>query len=315
MSSPLTLEDRLILACARTDANVQGVAELVELAPDWGAVVRKAERWGVVPLVDAHLRLSDRVPKDVAQRLRHLRQHETIHGLARFEMLRLVLTRFVDAAVPVIVLKGAALAALVYPSLGLRPMRDVDLLIHHRDHDRADAIVQGVKETLAASGTRSRNPYLRPDGLRALDIRWEFLNARGDVADLPLADFWARARPATIESVPTLVFSPEDLLLHLAFHLSRATRYVGQVKTLCDIGEVCRCYRDTLEWTPLIRRACAYNLGTELYAALRLALEMVWGRRAGTRLHGLDEPFGAAADRRRFRRRSASAAHGEATRG
>ena len=171
--------------------------------------MRKTERWGVVPLVDTHLRQSDRVPQDVARHLRHVRQRETIHGLARFELLRMMLARFAGEGVPVIVLKGAALAAPVYPSAAWRPMRDVDLLIQHRDRDRVDAIVRNVRETLAASAAHSRNPYLRPDGLRVLHISQELVTARGDVGPLPIADFWARARPATLASVPTLVFSPE----------------------------------------------------------------------------------------------------------
>jgi hypothetical protein len=34
MSSPLMLEDRLILACARTDPDVERVLDLVERGPD-----------------------------------------------------------------------------------------------------------------------------------------------------------------------------------------------------------------------------------------------------------------------------------------
>ena len=44
---------------------------------------------------------------------------------------------------------------------------------------------------------------------------------------IPIEDFWERARPVQIESVPTLVFSHEDLLLHLALHLT-ADAFVGQ---------------------------------------------------------------------------------------
>src|SRR4029453_8351743 len=91
---------------------------------------------------------------------------------------------------------------------------------------------------------------------------------------IPIADFWERARPAQIESVTTLVFSPEDLLLYLAFHLTVATGFVGQVRTLGDIGELCRCYGDTFGWRQLVARACIYDIQKPLYYALRLAREM-----------------------------------------
>jgi hypothetical protein len=50
-SRPLTLEDRLGLACARTDPDVERIRELAGRGPDWRGVVRKAERWRLVPLV------------------------------------------------------------------------------------------------------------------------------------------------------------------------------------------------------------------------------------------------------------------------
>src|ERR1700755_3356558 len=109
VSSTFTLEDRLILACARVDPDAERIAALVGQAPDWEVFLRKTERWGLVPLVDASMKQSG-VPTAVAERLRHLRHRETIHGLARFELLRTMLTRFADAAIPVIVLKGSALA-------------------------------------------------------------------------------------------------------------------------------------------------------------------------------------------------------------
>ena len=51
MSSPLTLENSLILACVRTEPDVQRIRELVERCPEWSVIVQKADRWRVVPSV------------------------------------------------------------------------------------------------------------------------------------------------------------------------------------------------------------------------------------------------------------------------
>jgi hypothetical protein len=75
--------------------------------------------------------------------------------------------------------------------------------------------------------------------------------------------------------VATLVFSPEDLLLYLAFHLMQTGRFIRQVLTICDIGEVCRRYRETIEWGQLVTRACAYKMEKPLYYALHFSREMV----------------------------------------
>lgn len=274
MSFAFALEDRLILACARVDADRGRAAELAALGPDWDALVRKADRWGVVPLVEAHVQALDLAPAEIAKRLRHLRQRETIHGIARGELLQVILAAFTQADVPVIVLKGAALAALVYPSPALRPMRDIDLLVQDDDQGRVNVVMDRVKDTLAGSDAHARNPYLRVEGLRSVDIVRNFYTATGAESPIPIEDLWDRARVATIASERTRVFAPEDLLLHLVFHLTLAARFAGQVRTLCDIAAVCRRYREAIDWTAVCRRSCAYGLGLQTFTALQLAREL-----------------------------------------
>jgi hypothetical protein len=289
MASAFTLEDRVILACARTDADVSRLAALSVLRPDWDVVARKTERWGMIPLVDAHLRRIDGVPAAVATRLRQIRHRETLHGVARAELLRLILTRFAEARLPVIVLKGAALAALVYPSPALRPMRDIDLLIHAEDERRSHEIIGTLRDAFDAADAPARNPYLRTEGLRALDVSRDFFLPTGAPGPFPIADLWARANLATMASREAQVFCPEDLILHLAFHLTLVTGFEGQVRALCDIGEVCRRYRAAIAWTPLVRRACAYGIGRELHTALHLAHAMVGAAVPESAFAGLED--------------------------
>jgi hypothetical protein len=283
MASPLTLENRLLLACARTEPDGQHFQVLVEQGPDWQDILRKTERWGLAPLVYTNLRQavqSGQVPKPVAERLRYLYHRDTIHDVARRDLLRATLLRFAEANVPVIVLKGATLATLVYPSPALSPMRDIDLLVQRCDQDRVEAVLRSLRDG-AEPDAPSGLPQLDPKRLALLDIRQDIFSA-WSVADglpaagrIPIEDFWERARPAQIEAVDTLVFSPEDLLLYLAFHLTVATGFVGQVRTLCDIGELCRHYGDTLAWRQLVVQAHTYAMEKPLYYALRLARELV----------------------------------------
>ena len=258
MSSPFTLENCLILACARTAPDVEQIQELVERGPDWQVILRRAERWGLAPLVYTNLRQavpSGQVPEPVTERLRHLYHRETIHSVARREVLRAALLRLSDASIPVIVLKGAALSALVYPSPALRPMGDIDLLVHRRDLGRADELLRGMtgrastpSRICPAGRLSARRPrsHLQPGPL---------CRRAASAARIPIEDFWERAQPAQIESVPTLVFSHEDLLLHLALHLVYAGGFAGHVRTLCDIGETCRRLAEAIDWSRFVARA------------------------------------------------------------
>ncbi len=62
--------------------------------------------------------------------------------LARQHELARVLERLHAGAVPVLLLKGVALAHQYYPEPGLRARGDTDLLIRGRDRDRAEAVLE-----------------------------------------------------------------------------------------------------------------------------------------------------------------------------
>jgi hypothetical protein len=101
-------------------------------------------------------------------------------------------------------LKGAALATLVYKSDALRPTRRIELLVHRRDLARGETVLRSLREAPGA-------PVGGPQGYALLDVRHDIFG-QGSVEEMPAAvgipieDFWARARPVQIASVPTLVF-------------------------------------------------------------------------------------------------------------
>jgi hypothetical protein len=312
MPSPLSLEDRLILACARTAPDARRIEDLAKRGPDWQQILRKVERWGLASLVYTNLRqaaASAPVPPPIAERLRHLSHRDTIHGVARRELLRATLLRFSQAEVPVIVLKGAALAALVYPSASLRPMRDLDLLVRSSDRTRVDVVLHHLRTAPwlppPAGARPDAIPYLGSERFSVLDVRDHI--SRSAAARIPIEELWERARPVEIESVPTLVLGDEDLLLNLALQLAEAGRFVGQVRVLCDIGEVCRRYADAIDWSALVDRANRYAVGKELYYCLRLSHELIGASvpprpltelRAGFRPLPLEDGLTAAIARR-----------------
>ena len=285
MSSPLTLENSLILACARTGPDGQRIEDLVQRGPDWHAILRRVERWGMVPLVYTNLRQavhSSQVPIQVMERLRNLNHRDTIHGVARRELLRTALLRFSESGVPVIVLKGAALAALVYPFPALRPMRDIDLLVHRRDMERVEAVLHSLRDAPAAgSDASSGNPPLDPKrsgAARHTPRRFQCVDRRRRAAigaghsDRRLLGAGA-SRPDRVGD--HVGVQPRGFAPVFGIPSDIATGFVGQVRTLCDIGELCRCYRDTFGWGQLVARACIYDIQKPLYYALRLAREMV----------------------------------------
>src|SRR6185503_4285201 len=119
---------------ARAQADAADREALVEAAAkltNWQAVPDAAEAHGLAPLLHHHLTTAGVVmPTDVHQRLFGLAALHRDANRVRFRVLGQILDAFDIAGISVLVLKGAALAHLVYPAPGLRPMSDVDLLVH-----------------------------------------------------------------------------------------------------------------------------------------------------------------------------------------
>jgi hypothetical protein len=287
MPTAHTLENRLILACLRIDLDVQSIGDLVEHDPDWQVFLRKIESLGIAPLIYTSLKQCARtveIPKPGKERLRHIYHREAIASLTLREVLRPVLNRFREAGLPVVVLKGVAMGALIYPSAALRPMKDIDLLIRRDDLGKADVLLRDLgfeRKSPEVSDSRlwSDPPfgvlYARPQGFPPIELQQHITSDAAMFVRIPIEDFWKRSRHAQIESAEALVFSTEDLLLHLALHLAKRNQFFGQLRTLRDIGEVCKRYRGEIDWGRLVFEARGYGVSKYLYYSFRLARDLV----------------------------------------
>jgi hypothetical protein len=122
------------------------------------------------------------------------------------------------AGLPFVVVKGAALGDLVYPTPLLRHADDIDLLLHERDLETAVS-------ALAASGWRHTPPpnirnalhlpaLVHPSGV-TVELHWRLLIP---YYTLPYERLWERSRPATVAGVEGRVLSEADNLLHVCAH-------------------------------------------------------------------------------------------------
>ena len=97
---------------------------------DWRLLVATAWREGVAPLLYHTLRETGwlaNAPPDVQADLRQAYYAITARNLLIYRELSRILAAL--SPLPAVVLKGAAVAATLYPNIGLRPMGDLDLLV------------------------------------------------------------------------------------------------------------------------------------------------------------------------------------------
>lgn len=174
-----------------------------------------------------------------------------------------------QAGIETITLKGIVLAHTVYPEPGLRPMADIDLLVRPADRLRAIA-------ALARIGYRTPGPEaerlgesrcfaeLVRDGV-PLDLHWDiarYLRFDG-VVRVDHEGLWSRARPLDLAEGQSLALCPEDMLLHLALHLTLGSDF-ARVLWYADIDALLRRHAAALDWRRVVDEARRWRIGAVL---------------------------------------------------
>lgn len=119
--------------CARSEAHSLFYCRLVKEADqikDWSKLPQQAEFHGLAPLAYTHLQAIDALlPVPVRREMQALYLRHRYASQVYNQALTEIMQACQHAAVEVLLLKGAALAQLVYPLPGLRPKKDVDILV------------------------------------------------------------------------------------------------------------------------------------------------------------------------------------------
>lgn len=111
---------------------------------EWEQLVVSAKQHGVAPLLHYALHATDVVipiPPHLWQTLQQEYYLTTAYNTLLYREMNHALTVLQQDHIPVVVLKGAALANTLYPEIGLRPMADIDLLVPYHHLERAVEIV------------------------------------------------------------------------------------------------------------------------------------------------------------------------------
>ena len=284
-------EERVLILCARLHLSQDQIDELssILVGPlDWDRVMYKSYGHKLTALLYRHLKdpeNGEAVPTSVMAQLRATYLGNVAKNLCFQTELRSALDALRAQNIPVIVLKGAALAGSVYVDVGLRPMVDMDLLVPEECVFTAQAIVQGLG--YKPVGTRAEQedfeqnhrhlPLLR--GVRkpvAFEIHRHVMRRDSELY-FDITGFWSRAQQVLVAGTKAWGLAPEDLLIHLSinFVLDRRFGSLMSLGQLCDIAETTRVYGDIIDWTELIREVSHSNLATPVFVGLYIAQQVL----------------------------------------
>jgi len=241
---------------------------------------------GLAPL--AHRQCRDAFPELAAQ-LASAFYAAAATNMRRFHELAQVLDAFQEAGIPVVLLKGAALAEGAYGGLSLRSMGDVDLWLRAADMTRAVTTMQGL-------GFRKHAKDTRPPALQFLSLGEVQLHKRG-LIELHWSPFkgwwlrrtaaveddgvWERAVPASIDGLevnnPELVrqLSAEDMVIHVALHSAVHSQFLPpwSLRSMMDVALTAQAR--PVDWTVVAERARRWRVATALWAVLDLAERLI----------------------------------------
>src|SRR5262249_39384740 len=185
----------------------------------------QAEANGLEPLLRAHLlEAGVQLPRGVAEHLTaRWIQHAHAHAV-RTRAIAELLTAMEDEDIPLLLLKGAALAQLVYGDPRLRPMRDVDVLVPARDARRATELLRACGFATAGPPVPSGHHHSRSmskiidETMVTVELHHRLLQPSPFLRPLDFNDVRANAQSMCWAGRKALTLSREQMLWHVYAH-------------------------------------------------------------------------------------------------
>jgi hypothetical protein len=261
---------------------------------DWESILRMVRQHRLGPMLHWQLtrtRPELPVPPAVREALAARFKRSTWRALEmRLELVR-VHRLLTEAGIPYQALKGAFLAFHAYPQPGLRPLRDLDILVPKAEALRAFEVLiagglvrppeyQGTPEAMMSIWNHL--PELRTaSGQVTVEVHARLLVPEEDATDsVHLADpsddpdYWRRGITRQAGQEVLCFPAPTDLLLHLIVHAAGHHQFNNGPLILSDIAYLLSA--QAIDWPDFWRRAEEGRCQRACWLTLRL-VERYWG--------------------------------------
>ena len=285
----LSTEERFLRLCLRALWDPPCPEAAVTLAVqeqfDWAALRLTADVERVAALLYHVVCRQGLVPPEVEAAL-----EEAYYGLARQNSLLLhelerIVGALAEAGVPVLLLKGAALAETAYGNAALRPMDDLDVLVPRPQVGAAQAALTGLGYRMVTTepwpgfSWRYRNAVML--GHPASTEPTFFVGLHIQLFDvpyyerIPVGDWFARAQAVPAAGSGARMPAPEDHLVYLCGHLALHHEREPALLRYVDIALLIRYAGEALDWEQVVQRTADWRLVIPLQRTLA-ALEDLW---------------------------------------
>lgn len=250
---------------------------------DWDYILSRGREHRFLPLLNWTLGQTaalEHVPQAIRQALAETNRHHTLRALNIQRELLLLHRLLKEADVAHVFLKGAYLAQVTYPHPALRPVRDLDVVVHPKDAERANEalVVAGYTPLKAAPGMiaacveqeKHLPGLISPGGKILIELHVRIDQPGGVLAGL---DAFRNITTHKLGGGSLPFMDPTDLLIHLCVHAANIHGFNNGPLIIADIGFLLK--NAELDTEQILRRAA--ELGVSKPVALTLALtESCW---------------------------------------
>ncbi|MGD9015603.1 MAG: nucleotidyltransferase family protein [Candidatus Omnitrophota bacterium] len=287
-------EERLIRYCAGIELDKHNTNKIRQILSsrsiNWAYFFDRARGEGVLPLAYKGLAGIDYtecvVPKDIRERLHNSYYTIAARNALLYEKLNNILGSFNRSNIEVILLKGMVLINTVYQDIALRPMYDIDLLIHRQN-------LPLVEDKLKELGYVNSDSYPEAfyKGNIMVDVHCELTNvtrvkSRNKSYNLNMDEVRQSARIIEINGQEARILSPEYLLIDLCLHLTLHHGLSGLI-WFVDIARTIDYYENEINWNKFIQNCLRYKIYKPVYYVLSYVKEILGRQIPGFVLHGL----------------------------
>ncbi len=283
----LALPDQALLLAIRPPPHDLTSLQRLDDA-EWETLAARATTANLASLLFYTLRhagLVELAPASVRQHLSAQYYASARRQLVFSSALAEALDALRTAGIVPILLKGIVLAETTYPDAGLRPMTDIDLLVHAQDVPSIYQALQQLGYHAGVSAAQANAEFFNGElsfakaattDTLTLEFHQGLVHHWNFTAPLALdsAALWQRAQPLTLAGHTALQLAPEDMLLHLCLHRGLHHGFTG-LPGYVDIAWMTAIHGARLDWDALIARAHAAQARVIVFLALQLAHDLL----------------------------------------
>jgi hypothetical protein len=219
--------------------------------------------------------LREEIGQTTYEKLYELYKQSSFLNMWYEQELHTILECITMKEIDVVVLKGADLAATVYPHPALRHYSDVDIMVHATDFDKVIALLEECgyhyhQEYRFESSSKERAAFLYVKQVTVGYVMFEVhtsphVNEMRVIFDTK--GIWARKRLITVGGVQVYGMGLEDLLLYCCWHYRSHT--FSRLIWLYDIAMLLQRHAQDIDWEFAYRLAHAWGLSTTVYYCVR----------------------------------------------